>query len=170
MPVDNMKAKGRNKTQQAALARWHNNDCIRHCHSHVGRGGRNCGWSHLNYVCVLLETEVTSTSSKSSTFAYPIFDQALGFQVSRGIETSLYSVFRRKIPRISGIGPLRSSQRLIKTISSLAKCIFFENVLNFGSWPTSNIRWLYECKVIWINALSTPWSFGGIMSWTLHST
>ena len=35
----------------------------RHCHTQVGHG-RKCGGSWCNYVCMLLETEVTSTNRK----------------------------------------------------------------------------------------------------------
>ena len=70
----------------------------RQLHNQVGRG-RKCGGSRWNYVCMLLQTQVTSTSRKSSIFPGRV---PLVFQLAPGTGKSY--VHGRNV-KTSGIGP-----------------------------------------------------------------
>ena len=70
-------------------------------HDQVGRG-RKCGGSRWNYVCMLLETEVTSTSRKSPIFPWRV---PLVFQVAPGTGKSYVQAENAET---SGIGPSRN--------------------------------------------------------------
>ena len=73
----------------------------RHLHSQVGHG-RKCGGSHWNYVCMLVQTEVTSTRRKSSISPARV---PLVFQLAPG--TGKRYVHAENA-QTSGIGPARN--------------------------------------------------------------
>ena len=77
-------------------------------HIVVGHG-RKCGGSRWNYVCILLETEVTSTSRKSSIFPWrcPWF--------STSLQVLERTIFTRKTPKHPELDPLGTGfDRILK--------------------------------------------------------